>query len=400
MSSWLETLLSMVDEAESPRQYWKWAALSAISAVVKNNVSLDRHIYRLYPNVYVILVGKSAIKKGPPIALARNLVARVDNTRVLGGRASIQGIVKELASTYTTSKNRTITDSCGFIVSSEFASSLVDDPAATNILLDLYDGDYHKDGWKNTLKGSAQETLVNPSITLLSGSNETNLKEIISAKERTNGFVGRIFFIPAAKRHTINSLVYAPKVKLDPENLSEYLRELAQIKGEFVWTKDGGAFYDDWYRAFAEQIDLDDSDETGTTNRLGDHVLKVAMLLHLARCPTLSIEKRDIVDAIEACQPLIKAAADITLGQGSKKDKISPATLLKDLLTAPNYSLSRKEWARKYWREIAITEFDNLVDTLKQTGGVEKYVMNDEIYWRMTDWAVQVYTDAQKRKAH
>lgn len=400
MSSWLETLLSMVDEAESPAQYWRWAALSAISAVVKNNVSLDRHIYRLYPNIYVILVGKSAIKKGPPIALARNLVARVDNTRVIGGRASIQGIVKELASTYTTSKNRTITDSCGFIVSSEFASSLVEDPAATNILLDLYDGDYHKDGWKNTLKGSAQETLVNPSITLLSGSNETNLKDIISAKERTNGFVGRIFFIPASRRHTINSLVYAPKVGLDPENLAGYLRELAQLKGEFAWSKDGGAYYDEWYQALAKQIDEDDSDETGTTNRLGDHVLKVAMLLHLARCQSLVLEKRDILDAIEACQPLIKAAADITLGQGSKKDKISPATLLKDLLYVKEHSLSREAWARKYWREITINEFDTLVESLRQTGGVEKYIVNNEVHWRMTDWAIQVYSEAQKRKGH
>lgn len=396
MSSWLDTLLSMVDEAESPAQYWKWAALTSISAVVKNNVSLDRHIYRLYPNIYVILVGKSAIKKGPPIALARNLVARVDNTRVIGGRASIQGIVKELASTYTTSKNRTITDNSGFIVSSEFASSLVEDPAATNILLDLYDGDYHKDGWKNTLKGSAQETLVSPSITLLSGSNETNLKDIIGAKERTNGFVGRIFFIPASRRHTINSLVYAPQIRLDAELLSGYLRELAEIKGEFEWNDKGGKYYDEWYRALATSIDEDDSDETGTTGRLGDHVLKVAMLLHLARCKTLVIEKKDIEDSIEACQPFIKAAADITLGQGSKKDKISPATLLKDILAAKDYTLSREVWARKHWRDISINEFDFLVDTLKQTKAIEKQVVSGEVYWRMTEWAVQIYTSAKK----
>jgi hypothetical protein len=398
MSSWLETLLSMTDEAESPAQYWRWAALTAISAVVKNNVSLNRHIYRLYPNIYVILVGKSAIKKGPPIALARNLVTRVDNTRVIGGRASIQGIVKELASTYTTSKNRTITDNSGYIVSSEFASSLVEDPAATNILLDLYDGDYHKDGWKNTLKGSAQETLVNPSITLLSGSNETNLKDIIGAKERTNGFVGRIFFIPASRRHTINSLVYAPKVGLDSALLSEYLKELAQITGEFEWSEKGGSFYDDWYRTLAKQIDEDDSDETGTTNRLGDHVLKVAMLLHLARCKSLVLEKRDIDDAIEACQPFIKAAADITLGQGTKKDKISPATLLKDILSAKDYTLSRETWARKHWRDISINEFDSLVDTLKQTKAIEKIVIAGEVYWRMTDYAINIYANAQKRK--
>lgn len=398
MSSWLEQLLSMTDEAESPSQYWKWAALTAISAVVKQNVSLNRHYYVLYPNIYVILVGKSAIKKGPPIALARNLVTRVDNTRVIGGRASVQGIVKELASTYTTSKNRTITDNSGYIVSSEFASSLVEDPAATNILLDLYDGDYHRDGWKNTLKSSAQEVLVNPNITLLSGSNETNLKDVIGAKERTNGFVGRIFFIPAHKRHTINSLVYAPKIEPNREQLAEYLIELSQVKGAFEWTDDGGKYYDDWYRALAQSIDEDDSDETGTTGRLGDHVLKVAMLLHLARCKSLVLEKRDISDAIEACQPFIKAAADITLSQGSKKDKLSPASLLKDILAAKDYTLSRETWARKHWRDISINEFDHLLDTLKQTKAIEKFVVNGEIYWKMTEWAVNIYTSAKARK--
>src|SRR5262245_28680614 len=94
--SWLNNLLDQHKEYESPRNFWLWSSLAAISAVVKDNIYLDKFLYKLYPNIYVMLHADSGLRKGPPVSMARQLVKEVNNTRIIVGRSSIQGILKDM----------------------------------------------------------------------------------------------------------------------------------------------------------------------------------------------------------------------------------------------------------------------------------------------------------------
>ncbi|MGF2075331.1 hypothetical protein, partial [Enterococcus casseliflavus] len=84
-------------EFESPLNFWRWAAIASISAVVKDNVYLSQHMFNMYPNIYVMFHADSGMKKGPPVNLAKKLVTKVGNTKVISGRSSIQGILKEMS---------------------------------------------------------------------------------------------------------------------------------------------------------------------------------------------------------------------------------------------------------------------------------------------------------------
>src|SRR5215204_1926685 len=99
--TWIGKLLESTAASESPRKYWYWAGLTAISAVVNNKVYLDKFLYKLYPNVYVLLVGKSGIRKGPPVSLSKQLVRAVNNTRVIAGRITIQAAISKLRAAMT-----------------------------------------------------------------------------------------------------------------------------------------------------------------------------------------------------------------------------------------------------------------------------------------------------------
>ena len=101
--NWLEEFVHQHAELESPRSFWFWSALAAISAVMQDKVWLDRQIYKLYPNVYIMLHAESGLKKGPPISAAKQLVKPVNGTHIISGRSSIQGILKDFRnSPYTT----------------------------------------------------------------------------------------------------------------------------------------------------------------------------------------------------------------------------------------------------------------------------------------------------------
>src|SRR6266496_5863122 len=99
----VELVLRYTQQSESPRKFYYWSALSAISAVVKNNVYINRQGGRLklYPNIFVLLVGRSGLRKGPPINLARALVEAVDNTRVITGQISIPALITALQTAIT-----------------------------------------------------------------------------------------------------------------------------------------------------------------------------------------------------------------------------------------------------------------------------------------------------------
>src|SRR5580765_327741 len=83
--SWLQKLLEQHSELESPTNFWLWGGMAAISAVVKDNVWIDRQIYNLYPNIYVMFHAESGLKKGPPISMAKQLVRAVGGGRGGGG---------------------------------------------------------------------------------------------------------------------------------------------------------------------------------------------------------------------------------------------------------------------------------------------------------------------------
>ena len=93
--NWLTSLVDQHNELESPRSFWFWAGLAAISAVVKDNIWINKQIYNLYPNIYVMFHADSGLKKGPPVSMSKQLVKAVNNTRIISGRSSIQAILKE-----------------------------------------------------------------------------------------------------------------------------------------------------------------------------------------------------------------------------------------------------------------------------------------------------------------
>src|SRR4249920_2360303 len=129
--TFIEALLIYTNASESPKKYYYWSGLSAIASVVKSNVYLDKFYYKLFPNIYVLLVGRSGLRKGPPVHLAKTLVSTIDNTRIFAGRMSIQGIIADLSRAITKSNGGPpITAADGALFASEFASFIIQDSSA------------------------------------------------------------------------------------------------------------------------------------------------------------------------------------------------------------------------------------------------------------------------------
>lgn len=361
--TWIERVLEGTKGSESPREYYYWAGLSAISAVVANRVYLDRFYYKLWPNIYVILVGRSGLRKGPPVSLAKRLVEEVDNTRVFSGRTSIEAIISELATASTKANGGPpIMDARGFLVSSEFASFIIQNDAALTILTDLYDRNYNDKAWDYLTKGGGKQKLKEPYLTMIGASNEVHFKDAVPQNALGGGFVARTFIIHADRKSTSNSLTERPAQLLDIPELAKHLRAIAALEGPFQWSREGKELYDAWYRDFDNS---EFEDDTGTLERLSDSVLKVAMLVSLSRGTSLVLSGEDVAEGIRKCLGFVPGARKVALGaQGKSVSREGTAVVLRYLLAHPEHAVSKTKLLQKFWGHFNADELKVIIDSL------------------------------------
>ncbi len=395
--SWISSILDCTKKLESPREYWRWSALAAISAVVKRNVWLDRGGFtKTYANIFVILEGDSGIKKSLPIDMAQQMVAAVNNTRVIAGRISIQSAITKLGKAYTQENGKMVITACGFLVSKEFETFLIKDDATFGILTDLYDSSNHQK-WENSLKHSGDETLKEPYITLLAGSNETNLRKVLPPEAMEGGFMGRLFLIKAKRGDGGKPNILLRKVEnpLKIDDLIPYLREISQLEGEFKFEDDSLIDYlETWYENTRKKPS---DDKTGFINRLDSHVFKVAMLLSLSKRLNLIITKEDIEEAIDMCELLTSHAIKSSEGTGQGELGRLIKMVLAEMMDAEDYSVTKVRLLRKFYGEFDASVLTKIIDHCLQSKWITENLRANETFYMLTPEIIKALEENKKR---
>lgn len=388
----LSNLVRLYSESEAPEIFFYWAGISAISAVVKKNVFLDRAgMYKLYPNIYCFLVAASGMKKGVPISVARNLVSSVNSTRVISGRNSIQQILTELGKAYSLEGGGVVKDAHGYLLSSELAAFFVKDPDALTILTDIHDTHYYEKEWKYSLK-SGNATLCAPCISLLGATNEEHFGNAVGNSDISGGFIARTFIVHSTEKGKLNPLTRS-REKIDTSGLIEQLQCIAKAQGEFQWTEEAMKLYEDWYFKFHE---LNHNDPTGTVNRIGDQILKVAMCIALSKQEFPELRSGTIKEAITRCLATLTGLRQVTMG-GAHNLAAPTKLVIKELIIQPDHSISRKKMLMKYWGQFDAFDLDKIVETLQSAGAIDTFRDNREgTSYRLKEEALKAYLDYKK----
>jgi hypothetical protein len=353
-----------------------------------------------------MLHAESGLKKGPPISMARQLVKPVNNTRIISGRSSIQGILKDLGTAFTQPGGKIVSKSVAFICSSELSSSIVEDKVATKILTDLYDRQYNVGEWRSLLKMETFE-LKDPTITMLTATNEAMSEDFFTRSAIQGGYFARTFIIYEKTSAVSNSLIYPLSNPPNYTSSADYLKQVAKLNGEFkpiagnertdefrwkkykhgrdVWFNEVGIIYDDWYENFKELVKTSERDETGTLNRFGDSVLKVAMLLSLAQHPQLILTKEAMTEAIIESEKLLGNVRKTTMGRhGISQSAMLKTMIIMELLNRETHQVTRTVLMKKMWQHYSIPqEFDDLMQSFEASGMIMTNSVGNQILYTM-----------------
>ena len=396
MPSWIDIVVESMQYAESPKRYYWWAAATCIAATAKKNVYLDRFMYKLYPNMYVMLVSAgSGLRKGAPVAFVNSILHEVGNTKVIGGRNTIQSVIRDLSQQTTLENGTVLSEAQGILVADEFAAFLQGDDSAMTILTGLYNTHEHVNGWKNSLKGSPVEVLKNPCVSMIGASNEVLLNDVIQGKDIEGGFVARTFIVWESKRRTINPLMERPEGIIPKKELAQYLKEVAKLRGEFKMTDKSRSLYSMWYNQLANS---EISDRTGSIERLGDQVLKVCMILSMSHGLSMEIDVKILEEAIHHTQECFLGVRRVATAGGKAESSQGVARILKELVDAPGHSIGREALLRKCWPDIDSVSLDRVIDTLEQAGAITSEYKNKQYFYTMKEDIYQQYTSFQTSK--
>lgn len=392
--SWLDLLLEATSNLESPKRFFYWAGIASISALVKKNIYLDKFAYHLYPNVYVLLVSaKSGLRKGIPVSYSKSIVEKVNNTRIITGRNSVQGVIRDLSQQVTLNTPEGVkvySDAQAFLCAPELDSFMVRDEQGLSILTDLYNTHENDKEWKNSLKSSPVEALKNPCITFLAASNEALLEGLIKEKDVEGGFIARTMIVHESKRRMSNSLMFAPDNLISKAELADRIKYLRDVKGPFFIERNVRLEYDKWYKDLEKH---DYQDRTGTMERIGDHVLKVGMLISLAYGPELEMTMDHLHEAIDKVQECLVGTRKATMTQGKAETADAAGRVIKILLEAEKYTVSRSKLLDKLTPDVNVMMLNLVLDDLGENGrNVLSWNRRDgKIYYTLSAEVAETY---------
>lgn len=379
---------------ESPTSFWKWSSYSIISAVLRDNVHMRYGVNVIYPNIYVLLLAESAMhRKGAPVTLAERLLERIGNTKILSGRASVQGLIDGLKTNETDDKGKLQKGGSAICLLPEMAAGLVQDVSAIQILTDIYD---FKAKYTNRLRTTGEFKIERLVFSILAGSNIDMLNELFTTSAVYGGFLGRTFVVKPDEQRPANALLVTGDLEKQEDNLYKILKEISYLKGLTTFTPGASRMYENWYTQFRDKSfktkDNLGIGKTGVNGRIHTGILKIAIIM-AANKLSLVVDEDVMGLAIADCLMLLENYREF-VGRSSSvtQQGIVAQALLSDLLSKEyDGEISHKEFLFHHLDKIEGLNLQQAIATLEAakiievcTGATPVYKLTAEGRERLT----------------
>lgn len=302
--NFIDLYMHMVGKNEVPKRFNFWACLSLLAACVQDRVWVQVDpVWKVYPNLYVFLVGPSGSGKEYAIKTAQSFVdedgspVKLYSGKLTGpgmleylainGHLVVQGRGKHKVTTSTDAKCYFVTEELGACVASgDLGQALIATMTAIYVRPSLHSDGSRQHGF---LK------LIRPCVNWLAGSTDEWLMRSVPKDAVEGGFVARVQVVRGQRNYAERypRMIYPD----DHEEVQAYLKQrvqaLFEVEGYFELDAEAQAVHDRWY---INERPPDESALLPAFNRADALIYKLALLLALAEWT----EDTDVDDRIRA----------------------------------------------------------------------------------------------------
>lgn len=358
----IEDYLRYTSKLECPKDFNTWVALSLVSnALGRRCWSKETGYQPLYPNLYIILVGPSAIGKGIALGTGAALLkdAIPDQVPVFSQRGTVESLITFLGDVY---KQRGaseclihIPELATLLGRSKFDAALLHELTAYYDCPDMHSYSTKTQGWTK---------LRNVCVRLQAGSTPEWMKDSLPEESIGGGFFARLILVHRTDKPIREPFPFVDaNMRTAREKCLNDLMVISNMKGKFEWEQEAKSLYSDWLCDYLDkEREENPPNLDGYFGRKKVSLVKVAMAYSASFDDSKVIHEADIQFALDLLsdneahlRDLIEQLARTT--SGKLIDHVRKLIKKKGVI-------DRAELQRRLSYKVNTLELQQLVDSL------------------------------------
>lgn len=304
-----DTYFTYRKETEVPLIFHRWSLIGCLGAFLGRQCWLPFGSSRVFPNMYIMLVGNPGTRKSTAVKQARKLLEAAGYSSFSAEKTTKEKFILDLegegGNDLDSGKNLVFenlfgagADTAGatpretFIVADEFNEFIGNGNVEFLSLLGaLWDWDSEDSFYRYRLKNSKSIQIFQPTISILGGNTHAGFQLCFPPEAIGQGFLSRLILIysdPSGRRITFPA---AP----DPKVLASMVETLAKVKAKLVgalaYTPEAYRMFDMIYKTWQ---DLEDQRFKHYSTRRFTHLMKLSIICAAARV-SATIDSEDVL---------------------------------------------------------------------------------------------------------
>jgi len=380
---WLEDYLEMTENTEPPAIFRKWVGISCLASVLQRKVFLPRSDdLIIYPNLYIVLVappGKA--RKGTSMKVGYKMLTEPAMQVVLSAEATTrEALIRALNNARLYYRNEDGLDdphSSLTIYSPELAVFLGN--GSTQMYSDLTDWYDCRSVWNyETKQKETSDSLLNVWVNLIGATTPALIQRTIPPDAIGGGLSSRMIFIYANRK---GKIVPNPQTTDHERRLrSDLIGRLERIHlltGPFRVTAAYEELWDKWYRSVEDRPPFKDDKFSGYFERRPEIILKLSIIMHVSREPSMLLDDRDLASAIYTLEEAEVNMPRALRGVGQNTYATIIARVIEVVARAG--SIKYGELLGLFLDDVMPAEFDDILVSLEKTGCIMWFQNTGEI---------------------
>jgi len=382
----IPSLCKYCEETEIPSLFALWTGICTVSAALGRRCNLGFGYQTLFPNIYVVLVARSAgCRKSSSVNQSEALLREVEpKINLLSQKMTPEALIEALATSSKLDGDTIVPNAEGAAIADEL-TTLVDRNAAKNGMINLLTKLYDCTDFEYRTRGRGVEKLRSPCLTIFGGTTLPWIREALSASAITGGFTSRIVFVYLDNREKD---VFWPTISQPNKRRWDWilkdLNKVAKMRGPFSIDPDAKALFGVVYKDFANNSQLNNDPLTsGYAGRRHVTLLKVAMCISASRSSEKVINLGDIHVAINALEASEKELQKVMRSIASSEAG-DICQFVVDLIKRRKI-LTRSDLLKATNHKITSSQLDDIMTGIVGSGAVVKDVREGKIIYMLKD---------------
>jgi len=382
---WITSWLKYQDNSEAPRMFKKWVAISMISSVMQRKLKLQWGTIPIYPNMYIILTGPPASRKGTAMNPGLKVLRKM-NINLAAESITREMLIRELKESRQEYLDHNTGKTLGHCSLTVYSPELVVFIGHQNLALmsDLCDWFDCPEDWKYRTKTQGDDVMTNLWFSMIGGTTPALLQSAMPSDAVGSGFGSRVIFVYEEKKG--KTIIYpglAPEALVLEPKVVHDLEQISMLNGEFKITEGFMELYSEWYPAQDNYFLSEDPRLANYCDRRPLHLLKLSMIHSVARSDSLVIERCDLEEAINTLHEVEKKMPFTFSGVGKSDIAAVMAPIMA--LIAQRKRITSNEILRNFYHDIDFMALERIIKVLVHMRYVREVFSEDGAYLEYID---------------